>query len=348
MTKHSKQDEAAKSPSKGRIARMSDVAKLAGVTTMTVSRALRTPEAVSPKTLRKVEEAVRASGFITNYAARSLSSQRSQIVVALFPTMMNSVFSGTIEELSRQFLANGYHLLLGETSFDVEIEEKLLSGFIGWRPAALILTGSGHTAASRHILENSAATVVELWNLPANPFDLAVGFSNRDAAYDMTIALHRWGYRRIAFVNLHYAQNDRSVDRSAGYRDAMREIGVPEADIVEIAVPFGMESGGAVVEEIRRTRPEVDAIFCSSDTLAVGAVMGALRLGLRVPEDLAIAGFGDVELASAIVPALTTVKVPRAEIGRECARIIMERLRGTYDGPAVIDCGYSIIRRDSA
>ncbi len=327
---------------------MSDVAKMAGVTTMTVSRALRTPEALSPYTLEKVTEALRETGFVPNYAARSLVSQRSQIVVALFPTIMNSVFSGTIEVLSRQLSEQGYNLLLGETSFDVTVEEKLLRGFMGWRPAALILVGSVHTEASRHMLDSSGAPVVELWNIPKEPYDVAVGLSNHDAAFEMTMALHGWGYRRIAFMNLHYPQNDRSVDRRAGYRAAMQELGIEVTLEMEIDVPFGMERSGAIVRDLVKAQPRIDALFCASDTLAVGALLGAVRAGIRVPDDLAIAGFGDVELASTVVPALTTVRVPRAEIGREAARIVMERLNGTYDGPSVIDCGFGIIRRESA
>lgn len=327
---------------------MADVALLAGVTTMTVSRALRTPTAVSASTLEKINDAISRTGFVPNYAARSLVAQHSPIIVALFPTLMNSVFSGTIEELSRQFAAHGYNLLLGETGFDIDVEEKLLSGFIGWRPAAMILTGSEHTETSRKILENSMAPVVELWNLPAKPFDLAVGLSNRQAAYDMTKSLYDWGYRRIAFMNLHYPLNDRSADRRGGYRQAMADIGIEISPGMEIDVPFGMESGSAAVRDLIKVSPKIDAVFCASDTLAVGALMGALRAGLRVPQDLAIAGFGNVELASTVVPSLTTVDVPRAQIGRECARIIMENLRGNYDGPSVIDCGFSIIRRESA
>lgn len=333
---------------KSRVVRMADVAQMAGVTTMTVSRALRTPAAVSPAALERIHDAIRKTGFVPNNVARSLVSQQSPIVVALFPTMMNSVFSGTIEELSRQFSARGYNLLLGETSFDVDVEEKLLTGFAGWRPAAIILTGSEHTAVSRRILENSMAPVVELWNLPQEPFDLAVGLSNRQAAYDMTRSLYDWGYRRIAFMNLHYPLNDRSVDRSAGYRQAMADLGLEISPGMEINVPFSMESGSTGVSELLKVSPAVDAVFCSSDTLAFGAVMGAKRAGLRVPDDLAIAGFGNVELASTLVPSLTTVDVPRAQIGRECARIIMKRLEGEYDGPSVIDCGFSIIRRESA
>lgn len=337
-----------RSKSQGKVAKMADVAALAGVTIMTVSRALHTPSAVSPATLEKVQDAIRETGFVPNYAARSLVSQHSPIVVALFPTMMNSVFSGTIEELSRQFSAQGYSLLLGETSFDIDTEEKLLSGFMGWRPAAIILTGAEHTEASRKLLENSAVPVVELWNLPKDPFDLAVGLSNRQAAYDMTRSLHEWGYRRIAFLNLNYPNNDRSVDRGAGYRQAMEELGLEVTPEMEIRVPFGLEHASAAVQQLVKITPKIDAVFCSSDSLAVGAMMGALRAGLSIPKDLAIAGFGNVELAATVVPSLTTVDVPRAQIGRECARIIMERLRGGYEGPPVIDCGYSIIRRESA
>lgn len=335
-------------PPKRRIARMSDVARLAGVTTMTVSRALRTPEVVSEETRRKIDEAIQRTGFVPNYAARSLVSKRTDVIVALFPTMMNSVFSGTIEELSRRFQAKGYHLLLGETRFDIEVEESLLSSFVGWRPAAIIVTGSEHTVRSRQLLENSEATIVELWNLPKKPFDLAVGFSNRDAAYDMTKSLHDWGYRRIAFMNLHYPRNDRSVDRRAGYRDAMADLGLPIEPGMEIDVPFGMKSGQVAIDRILDGTLKIDALLCSSDTLAVGTLMSALRAGLSVPGDLAIAGFGDVELASIVSPALTTVRVPRTEIGFETAKMTMDRLDGRYDGPPVVDCGYSIIRRESA
>ncbi len=338
----------AKKADKSLDVRMADVAKLAGVTTMTVSRVLRTPDKVSRKTRERVENAIRRTGFVPNYAARSLVSRRSQIVVALFPTVMNSVFSGTIEELSRELFASGYYMLLGETNFDVEVEERLLSGFMGWRPAAVVLVGSAHTATSRRLLESSGAPVVELWNVPERPFDLSVGFNNRAAAYEMTHALHRWGYRRIGFLNLHYPSNDRSIDRQEGYRAAMAELGIDVTADMELTVPFGMESGSNAVRRFLEASPRIDALFCASDSLAVGAIMGTLRAGLRVPQDLAIAGFGNVELASTLVPSLTTVGVPRGEIGRECARLIRERLVGTYDGPSVVDCGFSIVRRDSA
>jgi len=331
-----------------RMARMSDVARLAGVTAMTVSRALRTPEKVSPETRKRVEEAVQRSGFVLNYAARSLVSQRSQIIVALFPTVMNSVFSGTIEGLSKLLAEHGYPLLLGETDFDTETEERLLAGFIGWRPAGIVVTGSNHTVGTRAMLQNADVPVVELWGLPKKPFDVSVGFSNSDAAYEMTCSLWEWGYRRIAFLSLGYPRNSRTEERRRGYLRAVEELGLPRERGLEAKVHFGFQAGRDGLRTILQRQPDVDAIFCSSDTLAVGALTEAIRMGLRVPQDLAIAGFGDVELAAELVPSLTTVHLPRAEMGARAAEVLLERIGGSYDGPSVIDCGYSIIRRESA
>lgn len=331
-----------------RMARMADVARLAGVTTMTVSRALRTPEKVSAETRERVAEAVRLSGFVPNYAARSLVSQKSHVIVALFPTVMNSVFSGTIEGLSRHLAAEGYHLLLGETGFDIGTEEALLSSFLGWRPAGIVITGGRHTVNTRAMLDNIDAPVVELWNLPKKPFDVAVGFSNFDAAFTMTASLHGWGYRRIAFLYLNAANNDRSIDRRNGYRTALSQLELPREKGLELQVPFGIHSGRDGLRAILEREPDVDAVLCASDTLAVGALMEALRLGVRVPQDLAISGFGDVELAAELVPSLTTVHVPRTEIAEMTAKVLLQRIAGRYDGPPVIDCGFSIVRRESA
>jgi LacI family gluconate utilization system Gnt-I transcriptional repressor len=328
--------------------RMSDVARLAGVTAMTVSRALKTPEKVSPETRKKVEEAVRRSGFVLNYAARSLVSQRSQIIVALFPTVMNSVFSGTIEGLSRLLAVRGYQLLLGETDFEIRTEETLLSSFIGWRPAGIVVTGSDHTVGTRAMLENADVPVVELWGLPKKPFDVSVGFSNVDAAYRMVHSLWEWGYRRIGFMSLDFPHNSRTIERRTGYRQAIAELGLPCEPSLEAKVLFGFQAGRDGLKSILAAQPKADAIFCSSDTLAVGALTEAIRMGLRVPDDLAIAGFGDVELAAELVPSLTTVRLPRAEIGSRTADVLLARIAGTYDGPSVIDCGYEIVRRESA
>ncbi|MGI6853585.1 LacI family DNA-binding transcriptional regulator [Mesorhizobium sp. 1B3] len=336
------------SRSGGPLATMADVAQLANVTTMTVSRALRMPEKVSAETREKIEKAIRICGFVPNYAARSLSSQHTPVIVALFPTMMNSVFSGTIEAISTHLHDNHYHLLLGQTNFDVEKEEELLAGFIGWRPAGIILTGGLRTSRTRKLLANADVPVVEVWNKPEQPFDVSVGFSNVKASYEMTRSLHEWGYRRVAFVSIDAPMNDRSLERLEGYRSAVAELGMANDPRLEMKVKFGVHAGREAMQHILENMPDVDAVFASSDTLAVGCLMEALRRGLKVPDDIAVAGFGDVELAAELVPSLTTVHVPRVDIGRRAASILIDRIAGSYDGPAVVDCGFEIVRRQSA
>ncbi len=330
------------------VATMADVARLANVTTMTVSRALRTPDKVSQDTRERIEKAIRICGFVPNYAARSLSSQHTPVIVALFPTMMNSVFSGTIEAISTHLHDNHYHLLLGQTNFDVVKEEELLAGFIGWRPAGIILTGGLRTSTTRKLLANADVPVVEVWNKPEHPFDVSVGFSNFSASCEMVRSLHEWGYRRIAFVSIDAPMNDRSLERLEGYRAAVAELGLASDPALEMKVTFGVHAGREAMRHVLDDLSDVDAVFASSDTLAVGCLMEALRRGLKVPDDIAVAGFGDVELAAELVPSLTTVHVPRVEIGRRAAAILMEKIAGNYDGPTVVDCGFEIVRRLSA
>lgn len=331
-----------------RIPRMADVAQLAGVTAMTVSRALRTPEKVSPETLRRIDEAVRASGFVPNYAARSLISQNSRFIVALVPTVMNSVFSGTIEGLGEVLSQHGYQLLLGDTNFDIKREEALLAEFIGWRPAGVVLTGRHHSTRTNALLKALGVPVVELWNASKKPIDVSVGFSNDDAAFEMTSKLAAWGYRKIGLLYIQARHNDRSIGRRQGYRRAIRELGLPSEPGLEVETSFGFQAGRTGLRQLLDWHPDVNAVMCASDTLAVGALMEALRLGKRVPKELGIAGFGDVELAAELVPALTTVRLPRMEIGRRTGEVLLQRIAGTYGGSRAIDCGFSIVRRESA
>jgi len=164
----------------------------------------------------------------------------------------------------------------------------------------------------------------------------------------MVRSLCEWGYRRVGFLSLNYPGNSRTVERRTGYRKAVAEFGLPSESGLEAQVSFGFQAGRSGLRTILGAQPKADAIFCSSDTLAVGALTEAIRMGLRVPDDLAIAGFGDVELAAELVPSLTTVRLPRAEIGTRTAELLLARIAGTYDGPSVIDCGYEIVRRESA
>jgi LacI family gluconate utilization system Gnt-I transcriptional repressor len=327
---------------------MSDVARVAGVTAMTVSRAMRTPTLVSAETLARVEAAIAEMRFVPNYVAGSLSSRHSRIIVAIVPTIMNSVFSGMIEGLSGLLVSKGYQLLLGNTNFDLAVEEKLLTEFLGWRPAGIVVTGHRHRPRTRAMLKASGVPVVETWCLDGRPMDTVVGFSNYQAAYEMTRSLYAWGYRKIALTYIEAHDNDRSAARRDGYRRALLDLDLAHDPSFESEVPFGVGSARQSVERLLARHSDIDAIMCASDALAVGTLMECLRRGLRVPQDIAVTGFGDVELSAELIPSLTTVHLPRYEIGRRTAEVLLERIAGTYSGPRRNDCGFSIVRRESA
>jgi LacI family gluconate utilization system Gnt-I transcriptional repressor len=237
---------------------------------------------------------------------------------------------------------------LGDTNFDIRKEEKLLSAFLGWQPAGIVVTGRVHTSATLSLLAGARAPVVETWCLKRKPFDHVVGFSNYRAARAMAYSLAEWGYRKIAFVYVDARYNDRSLDRRAGYRSAVKELGVPVSPQLEEEVPFGMGVAREAVHRLLAREPDLDAIMCASDTLAVGVLMECLRSGKKVPQDIAVSGFGDVELAAELVPSLTTVQLPRREIGKIAGEILLASAGGGYQGPSVVDCGFSIVRRESA
>jgi len=328
--------------------RMREIAERAGVTAMTVSRALRTPNKVSPDTLERIRKAIDELGFLPNFVAGSLSSRQSRMVAVSVPSLANSVFSDFIEEMSTTLIAKGYTTMVGCSSYDHKYEEEILSEFLGWRPAGVVLTGTSHTERTREMCRRSGVPIIETWCKTTKPLDIVVGFSNQRAAYEMTRSLIGWGYKKIGFGYVDSENNDRSMERRRGWKKALKEAGYECQDSRTQGGSFAIREGAMILDRLLERHSDTDAIVFGSDTLAVGALMEAQRRGMRVPEDIAITGFGDVEIAGETVPSLTTVRTPRRELGRMCAEVLLEKIAGTYQGPRVIDRGFEIIRRQSA
>jgi LacI family gluconate utilization system Gnt-I transcriptional repressor len=197
------------------------------------------------------------------------------------------------------------------------------------------------------LLGRSRIPTVETWNLPANPIDMVVGFSNHAAAEAMVRHLAGRGYRHIALVHPHLEANDRAVDRLSGYRAAMRELGLPWRPELERSSPFGFANGAKALGDLIESTSPLDAIFFGNDALAVGALLECRRRGICVPEDLSIVGF-DVDLAQQLDPPLTTVRVPMREIGRQAGQLILQRINGAARETVTIDLGFEIIERQSS
>ena len=327
-----------------------DVARRAGVSAMTVSRALKAPDRVAPATRARVAAAVAALGYVPDQAARGLASRHSRLVAALVSTVADSIFASTIDGLAESLRAHEYHLLLGTTGYSPASEEELLLAILSRRPDGLVLTSGVHTETCRRLLEGAGVPVVEVWELPEEPIDMAVGFSNVEAGRAMTRFLVELGYRRIALVGDLGPDDHRGRLRRDGYRLALEEggLGAPRVAPPGAAGLGPIEAGARSLARVLDAFPDTDAAFCTSDAVALGALSEARRRGLGVPERLAIAGLGDLDVAGEAGLRLTTVRVPGREIGVEAGRLVVARRSGEQRGPAVVDLGFELVRRATA
>jgi LacI family gluconate utilization system Gnt-I transcriptional repressor len=331
----------------GTAVRIEEVARLAGVSAITVSRALNTPDKVAEKTRKVVWEAIEKTGYIPNRLAGSLASNRSHTIGVIIPTIINSIFADKVQGMTDVLLKEGYHLMLANSGYSLEVEADLVSAFVAQRPSGLVLTGVSHAERTRSLLGRAGIAVVETWSLSDEPIDMLVGFSNEEAARAMVLHLHGLGYRKIGLVSAPVEHNDRSASRVAGYRRAVRECGLPEARSLEREASFSFRNGALALANLIEAHPDMDAIFFANDILAAGALLECQRRGIAVPDEFGIAGFDDVDLAAETVPGLTTVRIPRYEIGARAAQLILDRIAGRESNDRIIDLGFEIVSRGS-
>lgn len=329
-------------------ATMAEVAALAGVTKMTVSRVLRHPEKVSPATRARVTDAITAIGYVPNRLAGSLTAGVSGLVAAIVPTLRHSLFADTLEGLADVLSEAGLDLIVSSSSYRTDIEEGQIRSILERRPDALMLTGLTHTSRARELLRTFRVPVVETWETGDEPVDMVVGYSNRKAAHAMTARLLAAGCRRIVFINGPSENNERARHRAEGYLAAMREAGMEPLPIhvVRDEGSIRPETGAQALAAVRAANPEVDALFFTSDVFAVGAILACRELGIAVPGEMAIAGFHDLEIGRVVTPALTTVHVPAMEMGRKAGEMILARLSGG-NLPSRDELDFTIIERES-
>ncbi|AOH82897.1 LacI family transcriptional regulator [Sphingomonas panacis] len=325
---------------------MREVAKLAGVSRMTVSRALNQPEKVKEALRTRVQEAVAELGYVHNHLARSLSSSRSTVIGLILPSLENSIFSQTVKGISDVLRPAGFQLMLAESSDDPEEEERVIAAFLAQRVSGLVLHSTRHSAAAIKMLRGAAIPVVENGDMPADPVDMVVSYSNRGAAKAMTLHLARLGYSRIAFAGL--VRNPRASERQVGFREAIEEAGLPFDPRAMVGVSRGFVGGAEAISYIEQSRPDTDALFCAGDVLAAGALFDCDRRGWAVPGRLALASFDDLDLMRFVNPAITALRLPRYEIGRRSAEMLLARLLGRELPLRSVDLGFEILHRASA
>ncbi|MCA6125875.1 LacI family DNA-binding transcriptional regulator [Bradyrhizobium sp. WSM 1704] len=327
--------------------RLTEVAKLAGVSPITASRFFRNPEALSIGKRARVESAAKELGYVPNLAARALASQRTEVIGVLIPSLTNNVFADVLRGIYDALDGSRYSIQLANTRYSILQEERLLRLFLAQKPAGLIVTGINQTADSRHIMESVDCPIVQIMELGSAPVDMMIGFSHFDAGKAAIAHLLDQGYRRIGFLG---ARMDPRVQRRLdGYRSAMTDAGLfDERLIVTTAVPTSMTLGGALFADLLAKAPDIEAVFCVNDDLALGALFECKRRHMVVPDQMAIVGFNDLEFMASSVPTLTSVRTNRYEMGRNAAMMVLETLAGRRPAESVVDLGFSVIERQSS
>jgi LacI family gluconate utilization system Gnt-I transcriptional repressor len=325
-------------------ATLEEVAVLAGVSTMTASRALSQPRLVSETTRAKVEQAVAELGYVPNRAARALASAHSRVIVVLVPSLSNAVFTAVLDGIHDAVEASQYQLLIGNTHYADAEEEKLLNIYLQSNPDGVLLSGVSHSPHVQRVLGSSRIPIVSMMDLADNEQDLSVGFSQLDAGRAMTDHLLDRGYRRIAFIGAQL--DERTLRRADGYRQAMQAAGLADPALeVMTAEPSTIALGARLVQ--RALALGCDAVFCCNDDLAHGAIYHCQRHGIRVPQDVAIAGFNDLPASALMMPSLTTVDTPRYRIGFAAASLLLEVIGGRTPAERRIDLGFTLRTRES-
>ena len=322
----------------GRIT-LQDVAEAAGITKITVSRYLRQPERVAPGTAQRIVLALAATGYMPNKQAGMLASGRSGMVAAIVPSLANSVFAETVQALSEGLQPAGFELMLASSGYSLLREEEQIRAVLGWSPDALAVTGHHHTPEATAMLRAAARAgtpIIELWDCQPQPGEfIQIGFDHAAVGRAMAQHLVTAGYRRLAYVDTGVADDFRAHERGKAFaaetQAALARSGWPRpAPVRMLTAPAGdaFEAGRAALHQLLAGdgQPRVDAAAFANDHLACGAMLEAQGLGLQVPGQLALLGFGDFALGRQLADGVSTVHPPRHEIGSEAARTMIELL----------------------
>ena len=310
------------------VVKLADVARVAGVSTATVSRALSSPEKVGAKLLARVQAALQESGYVPHGAARALRSRRSRTIGAVVPTLDNAIFASATHALQKALEEKGYTLLVASHEFDLENEVLVVLPLVERGIDGLVLVGLDHAPALFRLLRSVQLPYVLTWALDRSGELPCIGFDNHEAAVRVADYLADLGHRRVAVIGGLTSGNDRARERIAGTLDALARRGAQIPPTWVLERPYSFDAAREAMRVLMRQEPRPTAVICGNDILAVGASAEARALGLDVPGDVSITGFDDLEISAILEPPLTTVRVPTREIGRLAAEHLLARANG--------------------
>lgn len=307
---------------------MKDLAKAVGVSVMTVSRAFKSDSSVNEETRKKVLDVAKSLGYVFDSTAANLRTQSTNFVAVIIPSINNANFADTVGALSDTLAEAGMQVLLGYSGYNTAKEEELIEQLLRRKPDAIVVTGGRHSPGARKLLINAGIPVVETWDLPQDPVQHVVGFSNAATMHSLVDHIVKTGKTRIAFIGGDSNDDTRGADRRRGFIAAMQCHGLDASRLINAGqAPLSMREGAHAMGQLLDQIPDTEAVIGVSDPVAFGALSECQRRGVPVPDKMSIAGFGAYEISAVSHPTLTTIDPHPRVIGTEAAKLII-RLRG--------------------
>jgi LacI family transcriptional regulator len=305
-----------------------DIAREAGVSVATVSRAFAAPDRVREETREKIMAVSRRLHFVVNAVARSLASRRSGLIGLVIPSIYNSIYAASTQAIQSAAEAQGYTVLIGVSEFSKERETELIGQFVARRIEGLILTGVDRGRAALDMIKRERLPYVVTWHAARDRGTASVSFDNFAASAAVVDYLHELRHRHIALICGRTALNDRALARKQGFLKRMASLGLPAASGDVIECDFEFEEGRRALRTLLARRPRPTAIFSANDIVAVGVLHECRAQGLRVPEDISLVGFDDLPIAQYVTPQLSTVRVPAAAMGERAVMLLLQAIAG--------------------
>mgnify|MGYP006103054913 CR=1 FL=1 len=323
-----------------------DIAKKSGYSTSTVSRTISNPSSVTVKARTKIINIIKKTGYVHNSLAGSLKSGKSGFIIAIIPTLRDSIFTDYIRSIKAELRKKGYQLLIGVTDYNLEREEEIIRKFLSYKPEGIITVGTQHTKYTSNILLSSKLPIVETWNITDKPLDVVVGFSNFSAGYQITDHVVNLNYKKIAYatpVESHMKSETRSQRRLSGYLSKIKEANLKPL-IFHYSDPMDHKKCGLeILNQFKKNKNKVDCIICGSEVSGTGLLSSLLVNKIKVPKNIGVAGVGNAEITSLIHPQLTTIDFKASEIGVIAAQNLISRINKVKIKRRIFDVGIELI-----
>ena len=323
---------------------MDDVANRAGVSQMTVSRVMNGKGYISSKVRDQVNAAAAEIGYVQNRLARGLRSEQSSLIAVVLPTLGNTVFTEVLRGITDALTAPSLRPVFGLTEYSEDREYELVRDLLSWRPSGIVLAGLEHSDKTRQAIAASGVRVAEVMDIDGEPISTAFGVSQRVAGQVTAQHMLDKGHRRFVYAGSQSGSDLRAGKRLEGFRQTVRDAGGTMMSEIISALPSSMVEGRRMTAEILSSIDRPDAIYYSNDDLAAGGIMHCLAEGVRIPDDIAMAGFNGLPYLDALPIQLTTIKTPRYAIGLQAGQFLaMQGEAGSRDAPKRIDLGLELM-----